>query len=36
MTDQLIAALLKALADDHERRAKRTSLDAARDSSIRR
>jgi hypothetical protein len=36
MTDQMIAAQLKALADDHERRAKKASLDAARDCSIRR
>ncbi|MBR0947227.1 hypothetical protein [Bradyrhizobium liaoningense] len=36
MTDQVIAAQLKALADDHERRVKKASLDDARDCSIRR
>ncbi|CUU16338.1 hypothetical protein CDS [Bradyrhizobium sp.] len=36
MTDHVIAAQLKALADDHERRAKKASLDGARDCSIRR
>ncbi|UQD70604.1 hypothetical protein JEY40_32370 [Bradyrhizobium japonicum] len=36
MTDQVIAAQLKALADDHERRVKKTSLDGASDCSIRR
>jgi hypothetical protein len=29
MTDQLIAAQLKALADDYERRAEKASLDGA-------
>jgi hypothetical protein len=36
MTDQVIAAQLKALADDHERRVKKASLDGTRDCSIRR
>ncbi|MET4204972.1 hypothetical protein [Bradyrhizobium sp. LA6.12] len=36
MTDRVIAAQLKALADDYERRAEKASLDAAGDCSIRR
>ncbi|MGY3076895.1 hypothetical protein ACVWZZ_003266 [Bradyrhizobium sp. LM6.10] len=35
MTDQVIATQLKARADNYEQRAKRASLDAARDCSIR-
>jgi hypothetical protein len=35
MTDQAIAAQLKALADDYERRAERASLDDAKHHSIR-
>ena len=34
MTDQAIAAQLKALADDYERRAKEASLDDAKHCSI--
>jgi len=34
--DQVIAAQLKALAEDHERRAKKAWPNAARDCSIRR
>jgi hypothetical protein len=36
MTDQAIAAQLKALADDYERRAEKASLDDAKHCSIRR
>jgi hypothetical protein len=36
MTDYVIAAQLKALAEDHERRVKKASLDEASDPSIRR
>ncbi|SIO64474.1 hypothetical protein SAMN05443247_10417 [Bradyrhizobium erythrophlei] len=35
ITDQAIAAQLKALADDYERRAEKASLDGARHCSIR-
>jgi hypothetical protein len=35
MTDQAIAAQLKALADDYERRAEKSSLHDARHCSIR-
>jgi len=35
MTDQAIAAHLKALADDYERRAEKASLDDAKHCSIR-
>jgi hypothetical protein len=35
MTDQVIATQLKARADNYEHRAKKVSLDAARDCSIR-
>ncbi|MGX9428280.1 MULTISPECIES: hypothetical protein [Bradyrhizobium] len=35
MTDQAIAAQLKALADDYERRAEKASLDDAKHCSIR-
>jgi len=34
MTDQAIAAQLKALADDYERRAEKASLDDAKNCSI--